>query len=85
MIQSFNNIQRSLYYHKKQKEPSLLDPGLKVEEVVHGLQFPSTMAFLGPNDILVLDKEKGTIRGIIIGNLLPQPLLDLSKIIRFKR
>ncbi len=68
----------ALYYHRKQKEPSIFDPGLKVEEVVHGLQFPTTMAFLGPNDILVLEKEKGTIRRIINGSLLPQPLLDLN-------
>ncbi|PWU82060.1 MAG: hypothetical protein DLM72_03760 [Candidatus Nitrosopolaris wilkensis] len=33
------------------------------------------MAFLGSNDILVLEKNEGLIQRIVNGNLLPQPLL----------
>jgi hypothetical protein len=33
------------------------NPGLKVEEVSDGLDFPTSMAFLGPDDILVLEKK----------------------------
>ena len=36
--------------------PNLLDQGLRVELVVSGLKFPSAMAFVGYNDILVLEK-----------------------------
>jgi aldose sugar dehydrogenase len=59
-------------------EPKLSDPNLKVEKVVEGLNTPTTMAFLGPNDILVLEKDKGTVRRILNGELLDQPLLDVS-------
>src|SRR5678810_356723 len=39
---------------------------------------PSTsMAFLGPNDILVLEKETGTVQRITDGKMLPQPLLQV--------
>jgi glucose/arabinose dehydrogenase len=35
------------------------------------------MAFLGPNDILVLEKEAGTVQRITNGKVLPQPLLQV--------
>lgn len=38
------------------------------------------MAFLGPNDILVLEKNKGTVDRILNGKLLPQPLLQVPNI-----
>src|SRR5689334_24589015 len=41
--------------------PTVNDPSLRVERVVSGeLRIPTSMAFLGPNDILVLEKNKGT-------------------------
>jgi glucose/arabinose dehydrogenase len=59
--------------------PSIIgDPALKVEEVVRGLDLPTTMAFLGPNDILVLEKDKGTVQRIVNGKILPEPLLDVN-------
>ena len=36
------------------------------------------MAFLGQNDILVLEKNKGTVQRIINGRMLPKPLLDVN-------
>jgi glucose/arabinose dehydrogenase len=33
------------------------------------------MAFLGPNDILVLEKNQGVVKRIVNGKLLPEPLL----------
>jgi glucose/arabinose dehydrogenase len=53
------------------------DPNLKVEEVYEGLENPTTMAFLGPDDILVLEKDKGTVRRIVNGTLLNKPVLDV--------
>src|SRR5215217_3282995 len=59
--------------------PSIIgDPALKVEEVVRGLDLPTTMAFLGDNDILVLEKDKGTVQRIVDGKMLPEPLLDVN-------
>jgi aldose sugar dehydrogenase len=58
--------------------PDIYDPNLHAEVVVEGLELPTTMAFLGPDDILVLEKEKGTVQRIVNGKMLPQPLLDVN-------
>jgi aldose sugar dehydrogenase len=57
---------------------TIRDPALGVETVFEGLEFPTTMAFLGPNDILVLEKEKGTVQRIVNGKMLPEPILDVN-------
>ena len=57
---------------------SIRDSNLRVEPVVEGLEFPTTMAFLGPDDFLVLEKEKGTVQRVINGEMLPEPLLDVN-------
>ena len=57
---------------------NLHDPHLKAEVVASGLRFPTTMAFLGPNDILVNEKNNGTVQRIIDGKIQPQPILDVS-------
>ncbi|MGB8032778.1 MAG: PQQ-dependent sugar dehydrogenase [Nitrososphaeraceae archaeon] len=53
------------------------NPNLKVETVFKGLRPPTNMAFLGPNDILVLEKDDGTVQRIVNGTMLPQPLLQV--------
>ncbi len=58
--------------------PKIKDPKLKVEEVAKGLEFPTSMAFVGSNDIVVLEKDKGTVRRVANGTLLEQPLLDVN-------
>jgi glucose/arabinose dehydrogenase len=60
--------------------PTVKDPNLKVEKVFEGLQNPSSMAFLGPNDILVLEKNKGTVSRIVDGKMLSKPLLEVNNI-----
>jgi aldose sugar dehydrogenase len=54
------------------------DPNLKVELISQGLELPTSMAFLGPNDILVLEKDKGTVQRIVNGKILAEPLLDVN-------
>ena len=41
--------------------PSVNDPNLKTQLIIKGLRFPTSMAFLGVNDILVLEKNNGTV------------------------
>ena len=62
----------------KAELPTIKDNNLKVELVHDGLELPTTMAFLGPNDILVLSKINGTVQRILNGKLLPEPLLDVN-------
>jgi len=61
-----------------QKMPSLKDPNLKVELVASGLRYPTAMAFVGNDDILVLEKNNGTIQRIVNGKLLDKPVLDIN-------
>ena len=65
--------------------PRVNDPNLKVEKVFEGLRFPTKMAFLGPNDILVLEKDNGTVQRIVNGKMLPEPVLDVNVANKFER
>ena len=58
--------------------PTIADPNLKVEVVVSGLDLPTTMAFLGPDDLIVLEKEKGTVLRVTNGIVSNKPLLDVN-------
>src|SRR5688572_7543589 len=59
------------------KEPTLVDPDLRVEQIFGGLEFPTSMAFIGPDDILILEKETGTVQRITGGKISEEPLLDV--------
>jgi aldose sugar dehydrogenase len=61
-----------------EEEPSIKDPNLGVQLFSDGLELPTSMAFLGPDDILVLEKEKGTVQRIVNGKLLPTPVLTVN-------
>jgi glucose/arabinose dehydrogenase len=56
----------------------LQDNGYMLEPIFHGIKFPTSMAFLGPDDILVLEKNDGTVRRIVNGTMLPEPVLDVN-------
>ena len=59
-------------------KPVVRDSKLRVEQVAYGLDFPTSMEFLGPDDIIVLEKNKGTVMRVVDGKILPQPLLDVA-------
>ena len=63
---------------KDKEVPIINDANLKAEVIVSGLKAPTGMAFLGPNDILVTEKNKGTVQRIIDGKILAEPLLDVN-------
>ena len=54
------------------------DGSFKVERIYTGLKFPTSMYFLDNNDILVLEKNDGTVKRIINGNMIKDPLLDVN-------
>jgi aldose sugar dehydrogenase len=65
---------------RQKQDPSLRIPernALKVQEVTEGLAFPTSMAFLDGNNLLVLEKN-GQVRLISNGILQKQPILTLS-------
>ncbi len=57
---------------------TLRDPNLQVQEVVAGLSLPTNMAFIGPDDILVLQKNDGLVHRALGGVLQPELVLDLA-------
>jgi glucose/arabinose dehydrogenase len=62
------------------KDPSvnLSDPKLKMEIFATGLKNPTNMVFLDSGDALVLEKLNGTVRKIVNGKVLSEPLLDVN-------
>jgi len=71
---------RSQSVPSSSNEPTIVDPNsnLKIEKYVGGLEFPSGMAFLGPDDILVLEKNSGQVRRVVNSTVLEEPVLDVS-------
>src|SRR5712692_9671464 len=57
--------------------PCMLDPNLSVNTVVSGLTEPTGIAFLGPNDFLVLEKSTGRVLRITNG-VSQGPVLTLA-------
>jgi glucose/arabinose dehydrogenase len=47
--------------------PSMVDPRLAVRTVVTGLITPTTLAFIGPGDFLVLEKNTGRVQRVVDG------------------
>ena len=77
-----NNISHA-FYKRALPESSgqdLVDPSLKVELFFKdGIKGPATsMAFLGQDDILVLEKNTGKVQRILNGSLQKDPLLQLK-------
>lgn len=57
--------------------PSVVDPNLTVRTVVSGLALPTSIAFLGPNDFLVLEKNTGKVQRVTNG-VVTSTVLDLA-------
>ena len=51
---------------------------IKIEPIYEGLTFPTAVGFLGPNDMLVLERQNNTIMRIVNGQMLDEPVLDLG-------
>jgi glucose/arabinose dehydrogenase len=61
-------------------EPAAInDPALRIETVADGLKRPTAMAFLGSSDdIIVTEKDNGTVRRIVGGVVQPEPIVDVA-------
>ena len=63
---------------QQQEQPIINDPNLQAEIFVEGLSFPTSMAFIDNNNILVLEKEEGIVRLVSNGILQEQPVLKVD-------
>jgi uncharacterized repeat protein (TIGR01451 family) len=63
--------------------PTMLDPNLTVSTVISGLNQPTSLAFLGTNDLLVLEKGAGKVQrivnGVLSGSVLDLPVNNASE------
>lgn len=79
---SENNISYAAYVRAlpESSGQDLVDPSLKVELFFQdGIKGPATsMAFLGPDDILLLEKNTGKVQRIVNGSLQQEPLLQVK-------
>lgn len=58
--------------------PTFKDQSIKAIKIAEGLDHPTSMAFLGPDDILVLQKNDGTVHRIVNGKVVEKPLLQVE-------
>jgi aldose sugar dehydrogenase len=58
----------------------LKDSNLDAELVTEGLKLPTSMVFLNPNEILVLEKDQGKVVRVVNGNISDNALLSLDVI-----
>jgi glucose/arabinose dehydrogenase len=65
-------------HNRPPPSPEVNDPNLQVEEVFEGLELPTSMAFLGDNDLLVTEKDSGRVQRIVDGELQEDPVIDVQ-------
>jgi aldose sugar dehydrogenase len=68
-------------------EPTIIDAdsNLSIEKYAGGMEFPSSMAFLGPDDILILERNSGEVKRMVNGAMLEEPLLDVPVAVEGER
>ena len=62
-----------------------IDKDIAFEPIFEGVNFPTSMAFLDSDDILILEKSKGTVKRIVNGGMVEEPLLDVNVAYRGER
>jgi len=63
---------------EEEGKPKLFDSNLKITTIAEGLSTPTTMSFVGPGDILVLEKDTGMVKRVVNGKVLAKPVLDVN-------
>ena len=58
--------------------PTMLDRNLAVRTVASGFTTPVSLAFIGTNDMLVLEKNTGMVKRVIGGVVQAVPVIDLA-------
>jgi aldose sugar dehydrogenase len=84
LLFSFCNIYAQQTQPLNAENIVLSDPKLKIELVASGLDFPTTMAFLAPDDFLILEKS-GTVKRVTNGQVLDKPLVHVNTNIKDER
>lgn len=79
LIQNFNVSGQD----EPAKLPQINDTNLQIQEYISGFKFPTGMAFLGPDDILLLEKNTGKVNeirnGTAVGTVLDVNVANVSE------
>ena len=65
--------------------PTINDDSLTVEKVTSGLKFPTSMTFVGNNDMLVTEKNTGRVIRVLDGQVQDNPLVYLPVATKIER
>lgn len=65
--------------------PTINDDSLTVEKVTSDLKFPTSMTFVGNNDMLVTEKNTGRVIRVLDGQVQDNPLVDLPVATKIER
>jgi aldose sugar dehydrogenase len=71
-------LREHILHNRPSPSPDINDPNLQVEEVFEGLELPTSMAFLGEDDILVTEKDSGRVQRIVDGEMQEEPVIDVE-------
>src|ERR687894_565545 len=71
-------LSEHILHNRPSPSPGVNDPNLRIETVYEGLELPTSMAFLGVNDILVTEKDSGRVQRVVNGELQEQPVIDVQ-------
>ena len=77
LLMSLTSINFAAAQEEPPAPPEMLHPQLDVRTVVDGLDSPTTMAFLGPDEFLVLEKNTGQVKHVMNGAV-QATVLDLA-------
>jgi glucose/arabinose dehydrogenase len=77
-LQSVSANIGTMAFAQEDNMPALKDTTLRLELVTSSLKDPTGMAFIGPDDILVTEKNTGTVQRLLNGEILEEPLLDVN-------
>jgi aldose sugar dehydrogenase len=59
-------------------DPVVYDKTIGIDKIIGGINYPVSMSFLGPDDIIILEKNTGTVKRIVNGQMMNEPLLEIN-------
>ena len=80
-----NSTQELPLINETSEATTKINKDIALEPIFKGVDLPTSMAFLGPDDILILEKNKGTVKRFVNGSLINEPLLDVNVATRGER
>jgi aldose sugar dehydrogenase len=78
VLMQFSDSSATTSSDSNEVKPRLADSELEVQLVAKDIKYGTDIAFLTGDEILVLDRWNGTVRRVVEGQILQEPLLDVN-------